>query len=131
MNGLFSISISFLCKTKIAKKILRNIKYLICGNRTPNLNRYSPALPFAELLYPPVPPLNEVQFAGDEAKIVLNSLGDRIGIEQRGIQPKLDFLIIIRYSVLEEEQVNKAFEIDEQIEEPDVGRMIQTLIQRT
>ena len=80
--------------------------------------------------YPPVPPLNEVQFAVDEAEIVLDCLGDRVGVEQRGVQPMLDFLIIIRYAVLEEEEVNKALEVDEQIEEPDVGRMIQTLIQR-
>ena len=74
-------------------------------------------LVFAKSLDSFVPFLNEIQIRINPFQVFIDILWKWVHLEQFRIQPHLHFRIIIRYAILQEEEIDIALEIDEHIEE--------------
>ena len=73
---------------------------------------------FAKLLNPLIPLINEIQIRIYPLHVFIDILRKRIRLEQFSIQLHPHFRIVIRYAILQEEEIDIALEIDEQFEEP-------------
>ena len=66
---------------------------------------------------PSVPFLNELQIIVDPMHVLIDILRERILFERLRIHPHYDFRTILVHAVLQQEEVDIALEIDEQVEE--------------
>lgn len=81
-----------------------------------------------ELFDPSVPSAYELQVPLDPKEIFVPVAREGIPLEERGVDPQFHFSVIFGDAVLQEEEVNVSFEVDEEIEELPVG--FQTVRQR-
>ena len=77
---------------------------------------------------PSVPPLHELKISLDPHHVFVSVTGEGILLEQGSVDPQSHFGTIPGDTVLQEEEVNVSFEIDEEFEESPV--LFQAMCQR-